>query len=115
MMKKVDTASVLRIRCISFENQMIGTLIVVVEKTDYVNASFGCRFLHFVPLSYVPIQASMCVKEMLEEWEKKWLQEYNQECVDRMKPLIHDEKVLEWLQRQADEATELYECLFVDL
>ena len=83
----------------------------MVEKTDCIDASFGCRFLHFVPLSYVPIQASVCVKEMLEEWEKKWLQEYNQECIDRMKPLIHDEKVLEWLQKQADDTNALCICL----
>lgn len=85
----------------------------MVEKTDCVNASFGCPFLRFIPLSYVPIQASVCVKEMLEEGEKEWLRDYNQECVNKMKPLIHDEKVLEWLQRQADEAKELQFCLLV--
>ena len=106
-MKKVGMEFVLRIRCISFFHEMRVILISMVEKTDCVNASFGCPFLRFIPLSYVPIQASVCVKEMLEEGEKEWLRDYNQECVNKMKPLIHDEKVLEWLQRQADEAKEL--------
>ena len=31
------------------------------------------KFLTFKPLSYVPIQADLCVSAMMDEKEKKWL------------------------------------------
>ena len=81
--------------------------IVLVENTGKKNKAFDRDFLHFGQLSYVPIQANVCVSEMMSEVEKKWLKDYNQECVDRLRPLVKDERVMQWLERQAEEAKAL--------
>lgn len=82
-------------------------LTAMVEETGKVSPTSGKPFLHFSHLSFVPIQASLCVKEMLTEEEKKWLQTYNQSCYDKLEPLIQDASVLEWLKRQAEETKQL--------
>ena len=82
-------------------------LTVIVEDTGKVSPTSGKPFLHFSHLSFVPIQASLCSKEMLTGEEKAWLQDYNQTCYDKLKPLIKDATVLEWMKRQAEEAKQL--------
>ena len=79
----------------------------LVEETGKMNTTFNRPFLRFGQLSYVPIQASVCVGEMMTEAEKKWLRNYNQECVERMRPLVKDERVMKWLEKQAEEANAL--------
>lgn len=87
-------------------------LTTVVEDTGKVSPTSGKPFLHFSHLSFVPIQASLCSKEMLTGEEKAWLQTYNQTCYDKLKPLIADATVLEWLKRQAEEAKQLWLVCF---
>ena len=69
------------------------------------------KFLTFKPLSYVPIQADLCVSAMMDEKEKKWLREYNHKCSEQMLPRIKDERVLAWVKEQAEKADLLYGCL----
>ena len=35
------------------------------------------QFLRFDVLSFVPIQADLCIKELMTEEEKRWLESYN--------------------------------------
>ena len=65
------------------------------------------KYLTFKPLCLVPIQADLCVKEMMNEKEKKWLKDYNELCYETMKPLIQDEHVLEWVRKQYEAAQKL--------
>ena len=69
------------------------------------------KFLTFKPLSYVPIQADLCVSAMMDEKEKKWLKEYNQQCYEQMLPRIKDTHVMEWVKEQMEKAARLYGCL----
>ena len=62
----------------------------------------GKKYLTFKPLSYVPIQADLCVADMLDEREKTWLKEYNRACYEKMAPLIQDASVLQWVEDQAE-------------
>lgn len=68
-----------------------------LEKTH-----LGRQFLRFDVLSFVPIQADLCVKEMLTEEEKRWLKQYNSLCLEKMKGLISDPEVLSWLEKQVE-------------
>lgn len=79
----------------------------MVEETGKTSPTSGKPFLHFSHLSFVPIQASLCVKEMLTGDEKEWLRTYNQTCFEKLEPLIEDASVLAWLKRQAEEAKQL--------
>ena len=73
---------------------------VMVVNADFKETFNNKKFLKFKPLCLVPIQANLCVKEMMNEKEKKWLKEYNRLCYETMKPLIQDRSVLEWLEKQ---------------
>ena len=73
-------------------------------KSDLKNTYNNIPYLTFKSLCIVPIQADLCIAEMMTEKEKKWLKEYNKLCYDTMKPLIKDEHVLAWVKKQADKA-----------
>ena len=88
-------------------NTYLFLINLLVEETGKMNTTFNRPFLRFGQLSYVPIQASVCVSEMMTEVEKKWLREYNQKCVEEMRPLVKDERVMKWLEKQAEEANAL--------
>ena len=62
------------------------------------------KYLTFKPLSYVPIQADLCVADMLDARGKKWLKEYNSACYEKMSALVEDASVLQWVKDQAEKA-----------
>ena len=68
----------------------------------------GDGFLRFEPLSFVPIQADLCDPEAMDEEDKRWLREYNHACVEKMKPLIQEPEVIQWLEEQAAKADALF-------
>lgn len=74
---------------------------------DLKNTFLDKKYLTFKPLCLVPIQADLCIGEMMNEKEKAWLKNYNLLCYNTMKPLIKDEHVLEWVKRQSELADQL--------
>ena len=62
------------------------------------------QFLRFDVLSFVPIQADLCIKELMTEEEKRWLESYNSICLEKMKGYITDSEVLSWLEKQVEKS-----------
>lgn len=63
------------------------------------------QFLRFDVLSFVPIQADLCIKELLTEEEKLWLYKYNSVCLEKMKGYISDPEVISWLEKQVEQSS----------
>ena len=82
-------------------------LLAVTVKAAFEKTFNNQEYLTFKPLCLVPIQADLCVSELMNEKEKKWLTDYNRMCYERMKPLIQDQHVLEWVRRQYELAEQL--------
>ena len=64
-------------------------------------------YLRFDVLSYVPIQADLCLSEMLTKEEKQWMIDYNTSCLKKMSQLIEEKNVLHWLEAQVEKAKTL--------
>lgn len=64
-------------------------------------------YLRFDVLSYVPIQADLCLSEMLTKEEKQWMIDYNTSCLKKMSQLIEEKNVLHWLETQVEKAKAL--------
>lgn len=80
----------------------------IVTVRANLEETFGNReYLTFKPLCLVPIQADLCVSELMTEKEKQWLKNYNKMCYECMKPLIQDQHVLEWICKQCELAEKL--------
>ncbi|KAI0318858.1 Creatinase/aminopeptidase [Amylostereum chailletii] len=63
----------------------------------------GNIWLGFERLTCVPIQTKMVVESMLSKEEKEWLKDHNRLCLERLEPLLRDDKrAIRWLRRQAD-------------
>ncbi|KAJ7592530.1 aminopeptidase-P [Mycena floridula] len=63
----------------------------------------GSIWLGFERLTCVPIQTRMVKESMLTKEEKTWLKDHNQRCLDKLTPLLKDDKrALTWLKREAN-------------
>ncbi|KZV72786.1 Creatinase/aminopeptidase [Peniophora sp. CONT] len=109
----------------SFSNEvaLVPGHVITNEPGYYKNGHFGIRlesalavravrtkrehngpiWLGFERLTCVPIQTKMCVEGLLSREEREWIKEHNRECVERLEPLLRDDKrALRWLKRQAE-------------
>lgn len=68
--------------------------IVVVE--DYLDTESG-EFLKFDMLSYVPLDLRAIDKELLNQEEKQWLNNYHSEVYENISPYLNQEEK-EWLK-----------------
>ncbi|KAF9227076.1 Creatinase/aminopeptidase [Gyrodon lividus] len=63
----------------------------------------GDIWLGFERLTCVPIQTRMVKENMLTKEEKQWLKDHNKKCLEKLEPLIKDDKrALKWLKREAE-------------
>ena len=102
MMRREGSGCALRTRCISFGGREEGLNGTVTVESGLEKTHLDRQFLRFDVLSFVPIQADLCVEEMLTEKEKRWLEKYNSFCLEKMKGYITDPEVLTWLEKQAE-------------
>jgi Xaa-Pro aminopeptidase len=56
-------------------------------------------FLNFETLTLFPIDRSLMQLDMLTEQEKKWLNEYHQQVLDGLLPLLQDDAERTWLRQ----------------
>ena len=66
-------------------------LVTPVETTDFGN------FHHFETLTLCPIDTAPIVPEMLDETEKKWLNDYHAMVRERLLPLLSPVAERDWL------------------
>ncbi len=55
------------------------------------------QFLHFEPLTFVPIDLDAINVDMLNQKEKNWLNQYHQEVYDKISPYLNEEEK-DWLK-----------------
>ncbi|KAJ2251855.1 hypothetical protein GGI13_003610 [Coemansia sp. RSA 455] len=85
----------------SFGIRIENTCLVVKTETkfDYTGGAGG--YLTFEPVTMVPIQKKLIRSGLLNEDEKKWLDEYHQKVWDKVSPLLEEGSLgYEWLKRE---------------
>ncbi|GJN92494.1 hypothetical protein Rhopal_005524-T1 [Rhodotorula paludigena] len=77
----------------------IESVLAVVEART--RRQFGsARWLRFERLTVVPIQTRMVEWGLLSREERKWLEEHNRTCRDKLLPLVQDDKrAVRWLKK----------------
>ena len=55
------------------------------------------QFLHFEPLTFVPIDLDAVDESLLSQKEKNWLNQYHQEVYEKISPYLTDEEK-NWLK-----------------
>ena len=77
-------------------------VLIVKEKTKF-NYSNSVEFVKFEPLTYVPIQKELIQKNLLNEQEIKWINEYHEKCLSITGEVLKKENKLDvfaWLKEQ---------------
>ena len=69
----------------------------ILEVVEGENGDYG-QFLHFAHLTYAPIDLEAIDKKYMDDRDIKALNDYHQMVLEKVSPLIEDEKVLEWLK-----------------
>lgn len=107
-----------RIAAVNNDVDMVPGMVVSVEPGIYVHQSHGIRienivvcvedetndfgaFQRFENLSYCPIDTRPVIVELLEGWEREWLNEYNQQCFDKLSPHLSG-AALHYLEKQTE-------------
>jgi len=77
----------------------IENILVTVEKKTPNN--FGGKFLAFEHITFVPLDRNLIVVSMLTEEEKKWVNSYHKECLEKVGELMDkSEKAYKWLEER---------------
>lgn len=80
---------------IRLENLVIHTRVENPKNTD-----FG-EFLYFKPVTLCPFEISCIDVKMLDEKEKKWLNNYHKEVFEKLSPKLNNHpKALAWLEKR---------------
>jgi len=102
-----------------FSNPLKPGMTVTIEPGYYEDGAFGIRiendyliteattmhnfqdtpFYTFENLTWVPIQPTLVEKSLLSESQLDWLNSYNQQCKEKISPLIEDQTALDYLER----------------
>lgn len=73
-----------------------------IENIVYVKKSIYEGFYELESLSYVPIDTRPVEKSLLEDWELKWLNDYNRECRYKLKDRLEGSD-LDYLNKMTEE------------
>uniref|UniRef100_A0A7S4HTA2 Uncharacterized protein n=1 Tax=Vannella robusta TaxID=1487602 RepID=A0A7S4HTA2_9EUKA len=102
-----------------FSNPFKPGMTVTIEPGYYEDGAFGIRiendyliteaetpnhfedlpFYTFENLTWVPIQPSLVNSSLLSTVQRKWLNEYNQRCKEKLAPLLSDELAIDYVTR----------------
>ena len=73
--------------------------ILLVRKVDTESQFGGVQYLGFEHITYVPFQKNMMETSLMSPAEIAWVNNYHQECFDKVSPLlVGQDKALKWLQ-----------------
>eukprot|EP01079_Euglenida_sp_SAG-EU17-18_P005228 gene5228-5290_t len=73
--------------------------VMLVVKADTKYNFKGTGYLGFEQLTMAPIQKEMLDPDMLTLEEVFWLNEYHEQVLDRISPLIDDAECKKWLEK----------------
>ena len=72
--------------------------IMIVREAEVENSFGDTRFLAFEHITFMPFQASMLELPLLAPAELAWLNQYHQQCRDKVLPLLAgNEAGCKWL------------------
>jgi len=75
--------------------------LLLVETASFGSNNANSQFLRFSKLTHIPIDTNCINVDMLNESERKWLDEYHQQVEEKLTPLLSDDpNALAWLQRK---------------
>ncbi|KAG8902023.1 hypothetical protein FRC01_009691, partial [Tulasnella sp. 417] len=86
--------------------------IVIVRDASTPN-NFGDKgYLAFEHVTMCPKQTKLVDPSLMAPWEVKWLDDYHQEVLEKVKPILEkfkDERAVKWLERECRPLKELSE------
>lgn len=75
--------------------------VILVKDVDTPNNFGGRGYLGFEHITIVPIGLNLINVELLSPSEIKWINEYHQECLTKLMPLIaNDPLAVDWLKKE---------------
>jgi Xaa-Pro aminopeptidase len=75
--------------------------VLIVRKIDTPNDFGGRGYLGFEHVTFVPIGLNLIDENLLSPAEKKWINDYHTECVEKLMPLIaNDPDAVAWLKKE---------------
>jgi Xaa-Pro aminopeptidase len=75
--------------------------VLIVRKVDTPNDFGGRGYLGFEHVTLVPIGLNLIDESLLSPAEKKWINDYHVECVEKLTPLIADDHdAVAWLKKE---------------
>ncbi|KAG2236006.1 hypothetical protein INT48_004336, partial [Thamnidium elegans] len=75
--------------------------VILVKDVDTPNNFGGRGYLGFEHITIVPIGLNLINVELLSPSEIKWINEYHQECLAKLMPLIADDPLaVDWLKKE---------------
>ncbi len=89
-----------------YEDNQFGIRIencVLTKKADTKYKHLNINFVEFEPLTYVPIQRELIVKNLLSQDELDWLNEYHAKCHSYTGEILKSQNkldVYDWLSEQ---------------
>ncbi|RXK37652.1 xaa-Pro aminopeptidase [Tremella mesenterica] len=80
--------------------------VMIVKPSDTRNNFGGKGYLEFERVTMCPIQTKLIQHHLLLEWERKWINEYHNEVLEKLTPLLEqfdDSRALAWLRRECQD------------
>lgn len=75
--------------------------VIIVKEADTPNNFGGRGYLGFEHVTIAPIGRNLIDVDLLSPSERKWVNDYHQECLTKLTPLIaHDELATAWLKKE---------------
>ncbi|KAG1049336.1 hypothetical protein G6F46_007676 [Rhizopus delemar] len=75
--------------------------VIIVKEADTPNNFGGRGYLGFEHVTIAPIGRNLIDVDLLSPSERKWVNDYHQECLAKLSPLIaHDELATAWLKKE---------------
>ncbi|CAO3695992.1 unnamed protein product [Rhizopus stolonifer] len=75
--------------------------VIIVKEADTPNNFGGRGYLGFEHVTIAPIGLNLIDIDLLSPSEKKWVNDYHQECLAKLGPMIaHDELATAWLKKE---------------
>ncbi|CAO3670247.1 unnamed protein product [Rhizopus microsporus] len=75
--------------------------VIIVKDVETPNNFGGRGYLGFEHVTIVPIGRNLIDVDLLSPSERKWVNDYHQECLAKLSPLVaHDELAMEWLKKE---------------
>ncbi|KAJ1985628.1 hypothetical protein H4R33_003874, partial [Dimargaris cristalligena] len=75
--------------------------VLLITEAEAPNNFGNIGYLKFEHVTLAPMQRKMIQVSLLSDSEIKWINDYHQECLNKVGPLLKDNKLAyDWLERE---------------